>query len=309
MKSTLSTADLESLIAALEVEFVKLVECLVSPGWRMNMAATDLPGIHYNIAGMGRLTVGNTLPITLTPHTLVILPPNTTFNIEAAGPEAYGTLGAAESQSFKFPPDAVRRLVAGDRQPEIVLICGYFRASYGTTTDLFSSLPKPIVEMFSAGDQLDETFKTALTELIAQEVGAATMSALLMKRVLITLVRRSLGDAERWSERFAALSDPKVARAFAQLVARPAVPHTVQSLADVAGLSRSMFAARFRAVFGDSPMVVLRQIRMRRARGLLATGTLTVDQVAAAVGYARPSFYRAYRKIYGQDPMTGVVET
>jgi AraC family transcriptional activator of mtrCDE len=303
MKSVLAPADLDSLMTGLEVEFVKLTECLVSRGWCLSLTASEVPGIHYNLAGMGRLVIGDAPPIPLAPHTLVIIPARQTFKLEALGNEPYGSAGAVESSSFPFATGQVRKLVAGASQPEIMLICGYFRASYGTTIDLFGLLPAPIVEVFRAEDQLDKTLQAALAELVAQEIGAGAMSSTLLKQVLITLLRRSLADANLWAERFAALSDPNIARVFAAMVARPGAVHTVQTLADVGRLSRSTFMSRFTRTFGDSPMTVLRQLRMRRARILLATRTLTVDQVADAVGYSsRPAFYRAFRKVYGEDP-------
>jgi len=303
MRPTISPADIDSLLTGLEVEFVKLVECLVSRGWCLSLSASEAPGIHYNLVGMGRLILGDAPPIPLAPHTLVIIPAGNTFRLEALGDDAYGSSGAVESRSFPFVPGEIRKLVAGDSQPEIILICGYFRASYGTTIDLFGQLPAPIVETFCVEDQLDQTLKAALAELVAQEVGAGAMSSTLLKQVLIRILRRSLADANLWSERFAALSDRNIARAFAAMVARPGAAHTVQTLADISSLSRSTFMSRFTEAFGDSPMTVLRQLRMRRARILLTTRTLTVDQVAEAVGYSsRPGFYRAFRKVYGEDP-------
>src|SRR5581483_2140871 len=162
-----------------------------------------------------------------------------------------------------------------------------------------------IVETFSPRDRLDEVLKSALAELVSEEVGAGAMSAVLLKQVLLTILRRSLSDAQRWSERFNHLSDPKIARAFAAMIALPEAQHTIQSLADAAGLSRSVFVSRFSAALGDAPMATLRRIRMRRARILLEAQSLPVERVAAAVGYSsRTSFYRAFRKIYGSDPIS-----
>ena len=303
MKSTIAPADIENLMTGLEVKFVRLAECLVSRGWCLSLSASEVPAIHYNLAGMGRLIIGDAPPIPLTPHTLVIIPAGNAFRVEAMGDDAYGSSGAVESRSFPFVPGEIRKVVAGDSQPEIILICGYIRASYGTKLDLFGLLSGPIVETFRVEDKLDQTLKAALAELLSQEVGAGAMSSTLLKQVLIRILRRSLADVDLWSERFAALSDPNIARAFAAMVARPGAAYTVQTLADISSLSRSTFMSRFTRAFGDSPMTVLRQLRMRRARILLATGTLTVDQVAEAVGYSsRPAFYRAFRKVYSEDP-------
>jgi AraC family transcriptional activator of mtrCDE len=129
------------------------------------------------------------------------------------------------------------------------------------------------------------------------------MSAALLKQVIVMLMRRSLNAPGAWVERFAMLSDVQIARAFSEMVADPGVEHTVNTLAQVACLSRSAFMARFASVMGRSPMMVLRDLRMRRAALLLEMNSLSVGQVAHEVGYAsRSSFVRAFRETYGVDP-------
>jgi AraC family transcriptional activator of mtrCDE len=301
--TNLTPAALDTLLAALEVEFVLLIECLVSSGWRLSIPGSNsVPGIHYCLSGSGRLLIGDAPPIPFTPHTLAILPGGRPFKIEARTDDADPLLGTLESRQYAVPPGDVRRYVAGNPPPALVMICGYFRATHGASVDLFANLPAPIVERFTPADQLDHKLQSAMDELLRQEVGSGAMSMALLKQVLITLLRRSLASADRWARQFVGLSDPKIARAFAEMIARPGVTHTVQTLADTAGLSRSSFMSRFTAAFGDSPITVLRQIRMRRARALLAAGTLTTDQVAAAVGYSnRSSFHRAFHKASRRD--------
>jgi AraC family transcriptional activator of mtrCDE len=295
---------LDSLLTSLEVNFVKLAECLVSPGWRLTMPGSDAPGIHYNLAGSGRMIVGDQPAIDLMPHTLAIVPQGQPFLIE--GPSnlpAASSWRTLEGQVQDIAPGALRKFVAGDGTPQIILICGYFRASYGATIDLFASLPSPLVEHFSAVDQMDHKLKSAMAELVAQEVGAGAMTTALLKQVLVTLLRRSLSSTDLWVERFSMLGDPQIARAFADMVARPGAPHSVQSLAQTASLSRSAFMARFTAAFDRSPVAVLRQLRMQHAAILLAAGHLSIDQVAHGVGYGnRNSFSRAFRKVHGSDP-------
>ena len=61
--------------------------------------------------------------------------------------------------------------------------------------------------------------------------------------------------------------------------------------------------ARFTAVFGQSPMNVLRGLRMQQAAVLLTAGELSIDSVVREVGYAsRSSFVRAFQKTYGRHP-------
>lgn len=297
-------SQIDSLMAALDVNFVRLAECVVSTGWRLSVAATDLPGIHYNLAGMGRLIVGKGSPIPLAPHTLIIVPPGRSFRIEAAdGNGVFGALRTVESRWSEAAPGEFRRFVAGDGEREIILICGYFRASYGASIELFANLPSPIVEMFDARDQVDQKLKSALAELVAQEVGSGAMTAALLKQVLVTILRRSLRTNALWTERFSMLSDPRIARALAEMISRPGAPHSVQTLSRTAGMSRSAFMSRFADICGASPMTVLRQLRMRQASVLLAGDHLSIDQVADLVGYAsRSGFTRAFRGAFGIDP-------
>ena len=119
----------------------------------------------------------------------------------------------------------------------------------------------------------------------------------------MTLLCRSLNSTDLWLERFSLLSDPQVARAFVDMLARPGAPHSLRTLSETAGLSRSAFMARFAAAFGCSPMALLRQLRMRHAADMLAANVLSIEQIAHAVGYtSRSSFVRAFRQIHGHDP-------
>jgi AraC family transcriptional activator of mtrCDE len=88
------------------------------------------------------------------------------------------------------------------------------------------------------------------------------------------------------------------------MVAEPETSYTIEALARIAGLSRSGFMQRFSEAVGSSPLVVLRQLRMKKAAGLLKANVRSVEQIAAAVGYKnRSGFSRAFRAIYGVDPM------
>jgi AraC family transcriptional activator of mtrCDE len=300
----ISPFDLDNLMMTLEVEFVKLAECVVSPGWRLTMAARNTPGIHYDLIGTGRMIIGNHPPIDLQPHTLIIVPAGQSFCIEVAVDKRHpATLTIIEENARTFAPGAPPRFAAGSGEPELILICGYFRATYGASIDLFRSLTAPIVEQFSATDQLDHRLNSAMGELVAQEVGTGAMTAALMKQVLVTLLRRSLTTKNLWVERFSMLGDPQIARAFAEMATHPELPHSVESLAQTAGLSRSVFMARFTRLFGKPPKATLRDLRMRQAAILLTNSGKSVDQIVHGVGYtSRSSFSRTFRKLHGCDP-------
>lgn len=300
----ISPQDLNRLLKSLEVSFVALAECLVSEGYCLEMGGINAPGIHYNIRGTGRLVIKGSPPIELMPHTLVIVPPNAPFRIEADGfDRGMQNMRTVEGMLVAVSKDSILHIVAGEGDPEVMLICGYFDACYGSAVNLFGTLTTPIVEQFSEADRLDTMLKSAINELVTQEVGSGAMSSALLKLVIVNILRRSLYSNNTWVERFSLLRDPQIARAFAEMASNPGAPHTVSSLAQSAYLGRSAFMARFADVVGQPPMNVLRDLRMRQAAEQLQTGQVPIEQVVRNTGYeSRSSFARAFRKVFGMDP-------
>jgi AraC-like DNA-binding protein len=300
---------LDDLMATLDVDVVSTSERLVSPGWRLKFPSSPLPGIHYSLKGSGRMFVGDAPPISLIPHTLVITPPGQPFRIDVAAddqPTTFKVMEAPHPSAGSSP--IVETLVAGNEEPALMMLCDHFRASYGASVQLFAGLRSPIVEQFDAADHLADKLLLVAVERNAQEVGMELMVTALLKQVLVAVLRRSLGSTDAWLQRFRILSDPQIARALADMVSRPGAPHSLSTLAETAGLSRSAFMSRFTRSFQASPMAVLRQVRMRRATNLLMAKTLSIDQVARAVGYSsRSSFSRNFRLFTGADPSRALI--
>jgi len=76
----------------------------------------------------------------------------------------------------------------------------------------------------------------------------------------------------------------------------------IDAIAEAAGVSQSGLHAKFKAVFGKSPMQYAKRLRLDRARALILTGR-QVSQAALDVGYASPSqFSRDFSRHYGVAP-------
>jgi AraC family transcriptional activator of mtrCDE len=298
--SKLAAADLDNLMRALEIDVIALTEMLIPPGHRAEMGTLDAPAIHYTISGSGRISIGEGPSMPLTPHVLIIKPPNIPFAIEVDG--GNGPKKLISRDCWKRH-DGVLRIGIPDEQPEVIQICGFFNASFGNSVGLFRELREPVVEKFEPTDRIDLKLREAVAELCSQEIGTGAMTASLLKQVIVALVRRSMKSSRSWTDRFSILADRQITRAFADMVARPGAPHTVESLAHSASLSRSAFMARFSEVFGRPPMAILRDLRMRQAALDLTTTSTPVDVVAYNAGYeSRSSFVRAFRKAYNLDP-------
>lgn len=77
---------------------------------------------------------------------------------------------------------------------------------------------------------------------------------------------------------------------------------TVEQMASVAALSRSVFAERFHAALGLSPVSYVTEVRMETAKGMLDAGC-SVSETSRSLGYGSDEgFSRAFRRATGVTP-------
>jgi AraC-like DNA-binding protein len=87
------------------------------------------------------------------------------------------------------------------------------------------------------------------------------------------------------------------------VLADPANPPRIADLAETVGLSQRRLSEAFRLAFDASPQQCLVNWRLEMASRLLATGELTVKQVAFRAGYAHVSnFSLAFSRRFGHPP-------
>lgn len=294
--------SLESLISSLDVAVVQLLECVIVKGWTLQLTGPKYAGLHYSLTVRGVLLLEGFEAVALRPHTLVVVPPGLDFRIQVPGEhEATHELKMQDNRAPAPVTDGLRRHTAGDC-PDLIMICGYFQTSNPLIGDLFARLEVPIVEQFDAADGLDDTLKSALSELVRQEVGFQTMATALLKLAVVKLLRRSLHSVDLWAAQLPMVRDPQLARAYSIMSTRPGEAHTLSSLSKTAGLSRSAFCARFTDVFGQPPMTLLRDLRMHEAAKALQRG-MSIAQAAKEAGYtSRSSFQAAFKRSFGRDP-------
>lgn len=123
-------------------------------------------------------------------------------------------------------------------------------------------------------------------------------------------VRTASGKLERVSAGSMVLQSPpkkrdrRVARALELLQATPAKRWTVERLARAVGLSRAVFARRFREQTGSSPLRHLTELRLALAAAMLTSEEdVALAELATRVGYASEfALSRAFKRRYGVAP-------
>lgn len=99
------------------------------------------------------------------------------------------------------------------------------------------------------------------------------------------------------------IGDPQIRRALLAIHERPEEEWTLESLARHAGLSRSVFAQRFKTLLDQTPVDYLTRIRMARATRLLRSRELSVSEIAFRCGYKSDgAFHKAFKRLIGMSP-------
>jgi AraC family transcriptional regulator len=88
----------------------------------------------------------------------------------------------------------------------------------------------------------------------------------------------------------------KLERMVSAVLAAPAGPHTLETLADGANCSPFHFQRVYRAILGESPTATVRRIRLAEAAHRLASTDVPVTAIAFDAGYeSSQAFGRAFR--------------
>lgn len=188
------------------------------------------------------------------------------------------------------------------------IVCGCIRFSdHPAVRELFRALPAMILMEKAKTDQ--SRWLRPILDLLADETRTIRPgSDAVISRLCDVVVMQSIRSWMEGSDAghigwLRALKDRNVGRVIAQIHANPAENWTVATLAAVAGLSRSAFAARFTGLVGEPAMRYVTRCRMHLAAELLKAGDATVAEVAELAGYqSEAAFSRAYKRITGVTP-------
>lgn len=204
-----------------------------------------------------------------------------------------------------FPQGTAHRLLSVPAQPpsaECALLCGEFHFSGRQSELLRAALPERL-HIPAHGGGLGSIAALIRTELETPNIGSRSLVNKLCDLLFVIAVRHHLLHSSRLAGLLAALTDPRLAPALAQLHQHPGHAWTVETLAATAHLSRAGFAQRFTDLLGMPPMRYLTECRMHLAEQQLRDRSLSIAQLAGELGYeTEAAFRRAYKRVHGHSP-------
>jgi AraC-like DNA-binding protein len=272
----------------------------VAPPWGYTVT---VPGMHAFLVTRGTVCLTwiqdvDFTPVVAHPGDVLLLPHGRPYRVQ----DDLRTLASLQ----KFPERVAghsRR--GGDTSTEFIGLVFQFDSPHSSLlTDFLPEvmhLPsdtqglkrwlKPTIELFHGENETESLGQASILRRIAEIV--------CIQAIRIWLDQ--LPSASRGWLR--GLKDEQLAKALQMIHAKPDMRWTVELLAREACLSRTVFATRFKALVGESPMKYLCRWRMYRAVTLLEQQHVTLKALVQASGYKSSSTFRTnFKHKYGMMP-------
>jgi AraC-like DNA-binding protein len=299
----LSVDPLSQVLRDLRLSGVSYARCELTRPWGINFPAQKEARFHFVAAGECWLGMPGESWLKLGTGDVALLPHGLAHELAH---REHGKTRALSTLVQESVGDRTYRVQAGGGGASTVLACCSVSFGEPAFHPLLELMPSKL--LVRGERDPDETLLVLLRsmgeEVLAERVGGATIMTRLADVVITRVVRAWVEaqdqDTSGW---LAAIRDPKIGRALAAIHQRPGHPWSVESLADVAHSSRSLFSERFMSVVGVSPARYLTRWRMHLASSWLRDGRVTVAEAAARLGYeSEASFSRAFKRFSGVPP-------
>lgn len=185
------------------------------------------------------------------------------------------------------------------------LVCATLDFDGGAQHPLVLALPPVLVLPLRAVEGLEHTLGLLFAETERLRCGQRLLADRLFEVLVLQLLRWLLDHPQEAGippGLLAGLSHPKLARCLTAVHEHPGAAWSLASMAAAAGMSRSAFAAQFKARLGIAPAEYVLRWRMSIAQAMLSCGS-SVKVASGELGYASPaSFSRAFAQELGLSP-------
>lgn len=200
-----------------------------------------------------------------------------------------------------FPKGRAHRFTA-DPETGADLVCATVDLGSEQGSPIAHGLPELVMLPLASNPALRPVCDLLMAEGFGEFDGRQAALDRLFDYLLMLIVRHVVANGAAQGGVLAGLADPRLARALTAMHEAPRRAWTLDDLAEAAGMSRTRFAAHFRAVVGRTPIDYLTGWRMTLARALLARGQ-PVKAVAAQMGYdSAAAFSRVFARTTGETP-------
>jgi len=287
------SSKIDEFLEAVEIRVKAFGVCEIGRRYSLKCQPFESVIVHFVLSGEGFLDCHHGR-FPLKPGTAVVVPKMLPKSLTGLGPIER----VQDAHADCSLQDELVRFAACDGEADLILGCAELSTNVGGELPLFDQAKRPIIE-HSDDPLLRALFTTMFDELSNPRLGTKAFVSALMKQVLIVLLRSQPDN----DSSMLLMTGARLAGVVAAILDRPQDNHTVDSLAAIAGMSRSRFSHHFTLAYDVSPRCFVQTARLSSAARMLKGTDLPVKSIAASVGYAsRSHFSRAFQAKFGVDP-------
>lgn len=265
-----------------------------------------LTSFHATLEGSWELHVPPLAPIAIHAGDIAFLPVGRPYNARDSATTRLVPVDALHR--FEHVGPVLKKLYNGGHGEKTRVLSAGIPIDMPQRTPVLGALP-PLILVPGDGEKPAPAF-APLVHRLTEEVelrrpGYITVARRLIEVLIIEVLRTKVDDDEVGAGLLNALGDRGISAALTAMHHEVGRDWSVSELAGLAGMSRSLFAARFAALVGVAPHRYLVRSRLQHAAQLLRSRDSTVLGVSARVGYrSESSFSRVFTREMGVPPAT-----
>lgn len=197
-------------------------------------------------------------------------------------------------------------LVYGGGGTGCCLVCGDFAFDEREPHPLLENLP---AKLCVSGDQsynarwLDSAIGFIAHEAANLQPGANAIIDRLSEIIFIQVIRLTLASTKENIPFLSAFTDSRISQVLAKIHANPEHNWNVQTLGQIANMSRSAFSNHFSELVNMTPLQYVIFVRMQKASRMLMDTSSPLATIAAVTGYqSEAAFSLAFNRQFGIRP-------
>ncbi|UUA71194.1 AraC family transcriptional regulator [Cellvibrio sp. QJXJ] len=214
-----------------------------------------------------------------------------------------------EEPSLLFYPRPTPHSFVTDREHGADFVCAHILFEGGSANPLLNALPDCLCMPLTQLPDSVALLSLLFAEAEANNCGRQTVLDRLFEVILIQLLRGLMESDSPQLGLLAGLAHTQLRRAIVAMHEKPEEDWSVERLAKIAGMSRSVFSNQFRDAVGDTPANYLQRWRIGLVQKWLKNGQ-PLRLIAEEAGYgSEAALSRAFKSQCGLSPMQWLKES
>lgn len=213
-----------------------------------------------------------------------------------------------EEPSLLFYPRPMPHSFATDPEQGADFVCAHIAFEGGSANPIVSALPASICLPLAQLPDSVTLLSLLFAEAEASYCGRQAVLDRLFEVILVQLLRVLMENGQAQLGLLGGLAHPQLRRALVAMHDKPQEQWSVERLAQMAGMSRSVFSNQFRELMGDTPANYLQRWRIGLVQKWLKSGQ-PLKLIVEDAGYASEvALSRAFKAQCGLSPMQWLKE-